>query len=122
MSTTHAAKASLAALGLIAFFSPSMDAGAAPTAGVTCEIRMVKRGGDVELQGILHAAKATSGSYSLKISNAGDGGSSSINQGGDFDLAAGESEVVGAASFSDANGLRARLSVLTGNGSTSCSR
>lgn len=122
MFMTHGAKASLAALGLAALFAPSMDAGAAPAAGVTCEIRMVKRGGDVELQGIVHAAKATSGSYSFKISNAGSGGSSSINQGGDFDLAAGQSEVVGEATLGNAGGLRARLSVSTASGSTSCSR
>jgi len=122
MFATHGSKASLAALGLIALLAPAVDAGAAPAAGVTCEIRVVKRGRNMELKGIVHAAKATTGTYSFKIGNAGDGGSSVISQGGDFALAAGESEVVGEATLSDADGLRARLSVSTGEGTTGCSR
>lgn len=122
MALTHGNIASLAAVGLLALLAPEMDAGAAPAAGVTCEIRMVESGGGVTIKGIVHAAKATSGSYSLKIANAGGGGSSSINQGGDFSLDAGESTVVGETTLGNADGLRARLAVTTAAGTTSCSR
>lgn len=122
MSLATGLKASIAMLGLAAVFAPAMDAGAAPGGGVTCEIRMVKSGGGVELKGIVHAARAASGSYRFNISNDGSGGSSDVSQGGDFALAAGESTVVGEAAFGNADGLKARLSVSTSAGTTSCRR
>lgn len=121
MTMTSLSRMGLAAVALAGLMAPSMDAGAAP-GGLTCEIRMVKRGGDVALTGIVHAGKATHGTYRFKISQHGPGGDADINQGGDFSLAAGESEVVGEATLGSARGLKARLSVETPNGATSCTR
>ncbi len=109
-----------AAVGMFGAYAAADTADAG--AGLTCEIRMVKSGDDIQVKGLIHAASAASGSYKFRLSQNGDGGSSRINQGGDFSLAAGESSVVGEATMNGGDGLVARLSVSSPAGSTSCTR
>lgn len=115
MTKMKTAAAALAGLGLLSAFSSADIAKAG--SGVSCEIRVIRHGGDVELKGLVHAGKATEGTYRFKIKSAG----ADINQGGDFTLAAGETAVVGEATVTAAS-LDARLSVASGDGNTTCSR
>jgi hypothetical protein len=122
MTTMLSKSAFLAALGVMGAAFAADTTGAMAGDGLSCEIKVVKSGGDVELKGIVHASRAMSGTYKFKISQSGGGGSADINQGGDFDLAAGESQVVGEATLGDADGLRAKLSVSAGADTTYCTR
>lgn len=122
MTTMLTKSAILAALGVMGVAFAAETTGAMAGDGLSCEIRVVKSGGDVALKGIVHANRATSGTFNFKISQNGNGGSAQINQGGDFKLGAGESQVLGEATLGDADGLRAKLSVTAGGGTTYCTR
>ena len=122
MNTMLSKSAFLAALGAIGVYAVADSASATTGGALTCEIQIAKHNGDVELTGIVHAARATSGTYRFKVLNDGDGGSSTINQGGDFSLAAGESTVVGNTTLGNADDMRVKLSVTSDHGSATCSR
>ncbi len=122
MTTMLTKSAFLAALGAMGVTFAADTSGAMAGDSLSCEIRVSKRNGDVELKGIVHAAKAASGTFRFKISQNGDAGSAQINQGGDFKLGAGESQVLGEATLGDAEGLRAKLSVTAGGATTYCTR
>ena len=121
MSMLKTAAAGFAALAVLGLALPAERADAA-SGGVTCEIKVVKRNGDVEYKGIVHASRATSGTYAFRISQNGSAGSALINQGGDFKLAAGESTVIGEATLGNGRGIAARLAVMSDDGSTLCTR
>ncbi len=122
MMLFKAGGAGAAAIALLGLMAPAHDAGAAPN-GVSCEIRMVKRASGVELTALVHAAKATNGTYSFRVSQNGSSGSSLIDQGGAFVLGAGQSDIVGEATLGNAKGVQARLSVTTADGTTTfCKR
>ena len=61
----------------------------------TCEIKAASNGGMLALQGVVHAGMALSGSYQMRVSGQGPGGSSNLNQGGQFNAAAGEAVTLG---------------------------
>ena len=52
-----------------------------------CEIRAERRGNAIALEGLVFAPRAASGSYRLRVSQRGAGGSSEITQGGEFTVA-----------------------------------
>ncbi len=122
MNTFVGKSAVVAALGALGVYATAGSASAAPSGLIKCEIQVTKSKGEVELTGIVHALMATSGSYRFKVTNDGDGGSANINQGGDFQLAAGESTVVGSTTLGNADALNVKLSVTSDHGSATCSR
>ena len=61
----------------------------------TCEIKAASNDGMLALQGVVHAGMALSGSYQMRVSGQGPGGSSNLNQGGQFNAAAGEAVTLG---------------------------
>ncbi|MCV0397520.1 MAG: hypothetical protein K5872_20105 [Rhizobiaceae bacterium] len=66
---------------------------------VRCEIVATKSGGMTRLEGVIHADRAAAGTSDFRVSGGGSGGSTNIRQGGDFDLAAGESTTLGSVSL-----------------------
>ncbi len=62
----------------------AMDA-EAKSGPVRCEIEVKPLGGGVELQGVVYSNAPVSGAYQLQVSKSGNGSSSNINQGGNFD-------------------------------------
>ncbi len=122
MNTFVGKSAVVAALGALGVYATAGSASATPSGLIKCEIQVTKSKGEVELTGIVHALMATSGSYRFKVTNDGDGGSANINQGGDFQLAAGESTVVGSTTLGNADALNVKLSVTSDHGSATCSR
>jgi hypothetical protein len=50
----------------------------------TCDIRVVREGGSLVLEGLVFAPVPAAGSYELKISQGGHASQSSIRQGGDI--------------------------------------
>lgn len=51
---------------------------------VRCEIEVKELGAGVQLQGIVFAQQSGSGEYQLRVRKSGGGGSSNINQAGEF--------------------------------------
>jgi hypothetical protein len=87
-----------------------------------CEIRAEPNGRGVLLEGLVFAAEPISGSYRFRISQRGAGGSSQINQGGEFEATPGEPESLGTISIgSGPNSFTATLTVSFDGGTVDCS-
>lgn len=89
-----------------------------------CEIGATPAGGGmVKLDALVHADRALSGSYTFRVEKTGGGGSSTINQGGDFDAKAGDTATLSSVSLG-AKGARykATLDVTIGGKTVSCTK
>ena len=75
-------------------------AATAPAASTDCWIRETRTANGVRLEAIVRADYAVRGSYDFTVTSQGPGGSSDVTQGGEVDLADGESATVGSAEFS----------------------
>jgi hypothetical protein len=60
-----------------------------------CEIRKKEIDGAVELTGVIESSRALAGNFRFTVTKSGPSGSSNINQGQKFDLAAGKESLVG---------------------------
>jgi hypothetical protein len=77
-----------------------------------CEIRAEPNGRGVVLEGLVFADVPITGSYQFRISQQGAGGSSQINQGGEFEATPDGPESLGTVSIgSGPNSFSARLTV-----------
>lgn len=86
-----------------------------------CEIEVMKRGGAVDLEAVVHAGRAAHGTYALEISGGGWGSSSTISQSGDFSAAPGTRSSIGSVTLaSDGGTYTARLAVTSGNTTQRC--
>jgi hypothetical protein len=87
----------------------------------TCEIKAASNGGMLALQGVVHAGIALSGSYQMRVSGQGPGGSSNLNQGGQFNAGAGEAVTLGQMMVDNSGGTYdVRLSIDTNAGRIDC--
>lgn len=105
-------------LGFVFMSADGASAGSAP--GLRCEIYQSQHGGGVVLEGVVFSNTAASGSYQFKVSKSGGGGSSDINQGGDFSVSAGGKSTVGSVSLGGDGGYTATLRVTADGHSTAC--
>jgi hypothetical protein len=97
--------------------------GAGPSASqpIRCEIQIKERGQSVALEGVVFANAAVEGSYHLRVSKSGGGGSSDINQSGDFSAGPGESSTLGTVMLGgDGGSYTANLTVTWDGGSVEC--
>lgn len=85
-----------------------------------CEIITDNAGGMVSLEGVVHAASALAGSYSFTVKSSGSGGSSDIEQGGEFAAAAGETVSLGQMSLGSGSTLDATLTVTAAGSTVEC--
>lgn len=86
-----------------------------------CEIRAEPNGRGVQLEGLVFADVPLSGTYRFRISQRGPGGSSQINQGGEFEAAPGEAQSLGVVSVgSGPTSFTATLTVRWAGGSVDC--
>ncbi|MFK3779744.1 curli-like amyloid fiber formation chaperone CsgH [Agrobacterium sp. NPDC089420] len=72
-----------------------------------CEIRATPQAGMVRLEAIAKGEAEGGGTYTFHVEKSGNGGRSAINQGGDFEVAAGRSQLLSSVTL-DANGARYR--------------
>jgi hypothetical protein len=89
-----------------------------------CEIGATPAGsGMVKLDALVHADKSLSGSYTFRVEKTGSGGSSTINQGGDFDARAGQTATLSSVSMGG-KGARynATLDVTVGGKTVTCTK
>ena len=90
--------------------------------GPSCDIRVVREGGALVLEGLVLAPAPAAGSYAFKISQGGSAGGSSIHQGGDFEAGPGTDTSLGLVSLSDQGGYAATLTVHWHDGTPDCTR
>ncbi|AYG69692.1 MULTISPECIES: curli-like amyloid fiber formation chaperone CsgH [unclassified Rhizobium] len=88
-----------------------------------CEIKATPAAGMVRLDALVHADSHVGGTYTFHVEKSGDGGSSTINQSGDFDATPGHSAILSSVSL-DAEGTKykATLDVVIGDKSVSCTK
>lgn len=86
-----------------------------------CDISATTSSGMVKLDALLHADKAVAGSYTFQVRKTGGGGSSTINQGGDFNAAPGQTATLSSVSLGSQGAVyKAKLDVTIGGKSFSC--
>lgn len=109
----------LAALVAVSLGAVFTAAGAMETsqAAARCEIITKKSGGLISIQAQAHADKAVSGSYEFSVTGSG----TNLNQGGDFDGAAGETISLGSAMLIAGQALDVELSVRASGSISKCS-
>ena len=87
----------------------------------TCEIKAASSGDMLALQGVAHAGIALSGSYQMRVSGQGPGGSTNLNQGGQFNAAAGEAVTLGQVMVDNSGGTYdVTLSIDSAGGKVDC--
>ncbi|MGG7580527.1 curli-like amyloid fiber formation chaperone CsgH [Rhizobium sp. Nf11,1] len=86
-----------------------------------CEIKATPGAGMVRLDALVHADMHVGGTYTFHVEKVGGGGSSTINQSGDFDAVEGHAAILGSVSL-DSKGAKykATLDVVVGDESFSC--
>ncbi|ABC93600.1 hypothetical conserved protein (plasmid) [Rhizobium etli CFN 42] len=88
-----------------------------------CEIKARPGAGMVRLYALVHADRHVGGTYTFHVEKSGDGGSSTINQGGDFDAIAGHTAVLSSVSLdSQGTEYEATLDVVIGDKRFSCTK
>ncbi|MBB4571197.1 curli-like amyloid fiber formation chaperone CsgH [Rhizobium leucaenae] len=88
-----------------------------------CEIKATPRPGLVRLDALVRADSHVGGTYTFHVEKAGDGGSSTINQSGDFDAVSGHLAVLSSVSLaSKGTEYKATLDVVIGDKSFSCTK
>ena len=94
-----------------------------PAEGKVCEIRATPQAGMVRLEAFAGGDTPAGGTYAFHVEKSGSGGRSVINQGGDFDAAAGRSQLLSAVTL-DAKGARykAVLDMVIDGRSFSCTK
>ncbi|MDW5316146.1 curli-like amyloid fiber formation chaperone CsgH [Rhizobium sp. PL01] len=88
-----------------------------------CEIKATPAAGMVILDALVHVDKPVGGTYTFHVEKSGDGGSSTINQSGDFDATAGHSAILSSVSLdSKGTAYKATLDVVIEDKSFSCTK
>jgi hypothetical protein len=116
----------LACLGLASagLALEASEATAASVGEVSCRIRAVPSRGGVHLEGLATAKSPVSGSYELKVTTGGGGGSSETAQSGAFTARPGEGSTLGEVSLALESGsfYSAVLTVTWPGGSQTCAK
>jgi hypothetical protein len=98
-----------------------VGAGQTGSQPVRCEIQVRERGNSVALEGVVFASTTIEGSYQLRVSKSGGGGSSDINQSGGFSAGPDGPSTLGTVTLGgDGGAYVAKLTVTWHGGSTEC--
>jgi hypothetical protein len=117
----------MAAFALVALpvgaIAAATATGQAGSSAQTCEISSTPKAGLTKLDALVHATKSAAGTYTFRVQKTGGGGSSTINQSGDFDAAAGQTATLSSVSIGSAGAAyKATLDVKMGGDSFSCTK
>lgn len=108
-------------LGIIGSAIAAAGSTEADQDAVRCAIEIKQRAGDVSLEGVVFSKTAIDGSYQLVVTKSGGGGSSNINQGGEFRTQPGRNTSLGIVMLSgDSGSYTAKLKVDWKGNSTEC--
>lgn len=117
---TNGKQFSIWAACMVASLGAAFAAAGAVQAGsqqVQCEIATRSSGSMTVIEGLVHAPKAVSGTYSMKVSGPG----TNISQAGEFEASAGKTLVLSSVSLSG-TGQRVSLDVTADGEKLSCSQ
>lgn len=110
-----------AALGVaLAGCSAVAGSGSASAEPLRCEIVAKSAGGSTRLEAVAHADKAVHGRYTFRVASGGASGSSTIQQGGEFEAGPGRSSTLGSASFGGS--YNAKLELVADGRNVGCER
>ncbi len=88
---------------------------------IRCEILVKPAGAGVQLEGLVFASGKVAGSYRLQVRKTGGGGTSNINQGGDFSAGPDAPARVGTVTLGgDGGSYSAKLKVTWDGGTAEC--
>lgn len=87
---------------------------------LTCAIDISPRNQMVEIQGVVLADSAVSGSYSFEVKSSGSSGNSNIRQGGGFAAEAGKPATLGKVMLGGAGAYDVRLDIDANGESITC--
>lgn len=118
---------STAQLGLIALLvlgGAGMAANAYGTAadGLACGISTSNANGMLSVEGVLQSPEALTGDYRFALKSQGAGGSSNINQGGQFSATPGMPVSLGKVSVNAGANIEVDFTITTGGQKYDCSR
>ncbi|MGY6710590.1 MAG: curli-like amyloid fiber formation chaperone CsgH [Rhizobiaceae bacterium] len=94
--------------------------GSASAEPLRCEIVAKSSGGSTRLEAVAHADRSVHGRYSFRVASGGAAGSSTIQQGGDFEAGPGRSPTLGVASFGGS--YNAKLELTANGRNVGCER
>ncbi len=121
-----AAALALSVLGVGAGLASNSKGGDSSTADsastLGCTIGNTVSGGQIILSPQARSVTAVSGSYQFSVRGGGAGGTSSINQGGNFKVPAGGNTTLGSLSLSGDASYEVTLDVTAGIASAHCSK
>lgn len=113
--------AALVISGAACTASLATSQGAPASDALVCELRLSESSRQVTISAEAQAHQAMRGTYQLEIDQRSAGGRSTIRQGGEFDLKAGERTTLSEASFSGrARDFNAELTVKANGQSRTC--
>ncbi|MCC5954849.1 MAG: hypothetical protein JJU07_02025 [Natronohydrobacter sp.] len=113
--------AALVISGAACTASLATSQGAPASEALVCELRLTESNRQVTIAAEAEARQALHGTYQLNIDQRSAGGRSTIRQGGEFDLKAGERTTLGQASFSGrARDFNAELTVKANGQTKTC--
>jgi hypothetical protein len=116
-----AAAAALVGLGAAGFATADGSPRADPGEPLRCEIQTSTAKGMVALEGVLHTDIAIAGSYRFRVISSGGGGSSNIQQGGEFEAGPDEPATLGTVMLGNSGGTyRAILEVMADGKLVAC--
>ena len=108
------------ALGVLALAGFAVQAsGNAP--GLDCGISMQSERGLLAIEGILTSPVAMTGEYRISLKSHGNGGSSNINQGGQFAVAGGSAVSLGKVLVNSGAAMDVEFTIVSGGTRFDCS-
>ena len=95
---------------------------ASPPAPEACEIRAIETPAGLRFESVVYGAPGETGSYPMSVERSGSGGTSEVQQGGDFVIEENGEAVVSVTEMnrSARDSLHAHMTVENGYGSYSC--
>ncbi|MFD1744802.1 curli-like amyloid fiber formation chaperone CsgH [Rhizobium helianthi] len=85
-----------------------------------CELKVTNTGGMTMLQAFVVSDREVDGTYRLKVDGSGQGGTSTIQQGGPFSASSAKPTSLGSVSLGSGSAYDARLDITAGGKSVKC--
>jgi hypothetical protein len=116
---------SIAAIALLlaaAGGTAGIAAATAQKSPLRCEIRTIRQGDMMTLQGVVLSDTAVNGTYAFTVEGSGRSGASSIRQGGAFSAMAGSSSTAGTVSLGARGAYDVNFEARAGGAKASCTQ
>ncbi|WP_274426600.1 curli-like amyloid fiber formation chaperone CsgH [Chelativorans sp. YIM 93263] len=121
--TRHIAPAAAGIALAVSATALMAGSGSAHSDTARCEVLVTSAGGSTTLEGVVHAERPMSGSYTFRVESSGASGSSNIKQGGDFSASPGHPAKLGRVMLGGSGSVfDATLEIETPGGRLECTK